>query len=73
MPNEATDKVGAEARAVAEDERAIQRRIDEEARSFKPKVEGPPPQTGARPYPVPPFPEQHQVKPGIGEGPRGKR
>src|SRR4051812_17628647 len=22
-------------------------------------------QTGARPYPVPPFPEQHQSKPGI--------
>ncbi len=49
-------------------ERDIQSRIDaKEQRSFEPQGEGKEkaPQTGARDYPVPPFPEQHQAKPGI--------
>ena len=50
--------------------RAIQSEIDRkaargEAKSFGRGREERPPQTGARAYPVPPFPEQHQQKPGI--------
>jgi NAD(P)-dependent dehydrogenase (short-subunit alcohol dehydrogenase family) len=48
----------------ADQERSIQREVDAEDRSFK-KPETPPMQAGARPYPVPPFPEQHYEKPGI--------
>ncbi len=51
----------------ADDARDIQRRIDVgEARSFKgeDKPDGAM-QAGARRYPEPPFPEQHQAKPGL--------
>lgn len=51
----------------AEAERAIQAPLDaKEERSFQPKEEesSEAMQAGARPYPAPPFPEQHQTKPG---------
>lgn len=55
-----------DARRVGDDERAIQREV--EARSFEDDSQGEegkaPPQTGARPYPVPPMPAQHLEKPG---------
>lgn len=54
---------------VAQAERNIQAPLDaKEKRSFKDggeEKEKPAMQAGARPYPEPPFPEQHQVKPGI--------
>jgi NAD(P)-dependent dehydrogenase (short-subunit alcohol dehydrogenase family) len=54
-----------EARRAAEEERAIQARIEElEQKSFKKSEEGGAMQAGARPYPAPPFPKQHQRKPG---------
>jgi NAD(P)-dependent dehydrogenase (short-subunit alcohol dehydrogenase family) len=57
-----THEKGAE-RAVRE-ERKIQAKAEAaEARSFKPKEEGAM-QAGARAYPAPPFPKQHQNKPG---------
>jgi NAD(P)-dependent dehydrogenase (short-subunit alcohol dehydrogenase family) len=55
-------------------ERQIQAGIDrkeqaqkegQEGKSFAPQKPPEAPQTGARPYPVPPFPEQHQAKPGL--------
>ncbi|MFC3070097.1 SDR family oxidoreductase [Phenylobacterium soli] len=54
------------AERAAREEREIQHRIDEkEQRSFAPHEEQEkPPQTGAREYPVPPFPKQHLEKPG---------
>jgi NAD(P)-dependent dehydrogenase (short-subunit alcohol dehydrogenase family) len=52
-----------DAQAVAKDERAIQQQVDSEDRSFKEK-EPKPMQAGARKYPEPPFPKQHQAKPG---------
>jgi NAD(P)-dependent dehydrogenase (short-subunit alcohol dehydrogenase family) len=53
------------AERTAERERAIQRKIDQAEESQpKAKKDEPPPQTGARPYPTPPFPKQHQAKPG---------
>jgi NAD(P)-dependent dehydrogenase (short-subunit alcohol dehydrogenase family) len=57
-----------EARRAAEQERAIQANIDRlEQKSFQKKEEGGggAMQAGARPYPEPPMPEQHQAKPGI--------
>ena len=49
-----------------EQQRDIQRQIEHaEERSFEPRGDGSPPQTGARPYPAPPFREQHQQKPGL--------
>jgi NAD(P)-dependent dehydrogenase (short-subunit alcohol dehydrogenase family) len=65
MPEQAPETTSPQARRVADDERAIQSRIDGEEKSFKKEEPAQPPQTGARPYPYPPFPEQHQVKPGI--------
>ncbi|MGE5567116.1 MAG: SDR family oxidoreductase [Parcubacteria group bacterium] len=58
------------AERAARQEREIQDQIDaKEQRSFKERggqqEKKQPPQTGARPYPVPPLPEQHQDKPGI--------
>ena len=54
-------EAGAEAERRARD---IQSKTDTaEGKSFAPKEEGAM-QAGARPYPEPPFPEQHQVKPG---------
>lgn len=52
----------AKAEATAHAERGIQARIDRtDAKAEKTDAV---PQTGARPYPVPPLPEQHQPKPG---------
>ncbi|MBO9708975.1 MAG: SDR family oxidoreductase [Caulobacter sp.] len=50
----------------AKAERDIQAPLDaKEKRTFKDEgEEAPPMQAGARPYPAPPFPEQHQAKPG---------
>lgn len=53
-----------EAEGVSRRFRQIQR--EAEAAQNPPKPEGPP-RTGARDYPVPPFPEQHQDKPGLEE------
>src|SRR5438270_408318 len=56
------------AEQAADQERKIQREIDSgEQRSFAPKgdEDEAPPQTGARPYPVPPMPAQHLEKPGL--------
>jgi NAD(P)-dependent dehydrogenase (short-subunit alcohol dehydrogenase family) len=56
-----------EAAETAAQQRAIQSKTDardaaKAARGSQPQAQAP--QTGARPYPVPPFPEQHQAKPG---------
>src|ERR1043165_3320467 len=49
-----------------ERQREIQRQAEGEERSFKPSGDGGGAmQAGARRYPEPPFPEQHQEKPGI--------
>jgi NAD(P)-dependent dehydrogenase (short-subunit alcohol dehydrogenase family) len=63
------DLHSAEARAAAEQQRAIQRQVEEadrraprEERSFSDGVRAM--QAGARAYPEPPFPAQHQAKPG---------
>ena len=54
-----------QAERTADQERRIQERADAaEARSFKPK-QGGAMQAGARAYPEPPLPQQHQEKPGI--------
>jgi NAD(P)-dependent dehydrogenase (short-subunit alcohol dehydrogenase family) len=54
-----------EADEAAAQQRAIQAKTDARDESKKGGgQEGGVPQTGARPYPVPPFPEQHQAKPG---------
>jgi NAD(P)-dependent dehydrogenase (short-subunit alcohol dehydrogenase family) len=59
------DHHATKAEATAEAERDIQARIDRtdktEAKSEKADTA---PQTGERPYPVPPLPKQHQPKPG---------
>jgi NAD(P)-dependent dehydrogenase (short-subunit alcohol dehydrogenase family) len=65
MTNPASEHPGTQAKQVADDERAIQRKIDAETKSFQASDDKPIPQTGARPYPTPPFPEQHQAKPGL--------
>ena len=49
---------------VAQRERAIQRPIDRADRRKKSSSKRAPKQTGARHYPMPPFPRQHQKKPG---------
>lgn len=64
----ASTQQGFEDRAerVAEDERRIQDEVEaKEKRSFKGRDDGPPPQTGARKYPVPPLPAKHLEKPGL--------
>lgn len=54
-----------QAERAAREERDIQKGIDlKEQRSFEEKESGAM-QAGAREYPVPPFPEQHQLKPGL--------
>ena len=54
-----------EAAETAAQQRAIQAKTDARDEQKKGKSrEDEAPQTGARPYPVPPFPEQHQAKPG---------
>jgi len=53
------------AERTAERERSIQRKIDQAEESQpKGKKESAPKQAGARLYPTPPFPKQHQAKPG---------
>src|SRR5579875_281311 len=52
------------AERAADQERAIQREIDDEQRSFGGGQQGAM-QAGARKYPEPPFPEQHLEKPGL--------
>ena len=67
--SEPQDSFREDAGRVAQDERNIQKEIDDkEQRSFAPdpgRDSEPLPQTGARPYPVPPFPQQHLEKPGL--------
>lgn len=53
----------AKASNAAQAERAVQTKIDEADQAAKRSVERAP-QTGARQYPVPPLPKQHQAKPG---------
>jgi NAD(P)-dependent dehydrogenase (short-subunit alcohol dehydrogenase family) len=54
------------AQATAEEGRKVQTEVAAaEARSFAPKSEAKAMQAGAREYPAPPFPKQHQQKPGI--------
>lgn len=54
------------AERAADEAREIQRQADlREQRSFAAGDDTGAMQAGARPYPVPPFPEQHLVKPGI--------
>jgi len=62
----APERPDASARKAERSEKQIQARIDAgEQRSFKPKEkEGGAMQAGARDYPAPPFPKQHQAKPG---------
>jgi NAD(P)-dependent dehydrogenase (short-subunit alcohol dehydrogenase family) len=49
----------------AQRERAIQGKVDQAERSRpKQRKQGAPKQAGARAYPTPPFPKQHQAKPG---------
>ncbi len=55
-----------EALRTAQEERDIQAEIDrDEEPSFAPDQGKKPMQAGARPYPEPPFPVQHQLKPGV--------
>lgn len=55
----------ADAERVADHERAIQAPIDaKDARTSRDEGQGGAVQAGARPYPEPPFPKQHQRKPG---------
>jgi NAD(P)-dependent dehydrogenase (short-subunit alcohol dehydrogenase family) len=73
MPDVETPQFEPAAERAAQAERDIQAPLDaKEQRSFQEKgqdgdqkEEKPAMQAGARPYPAPPFPEQHQVKPGI--------
>jgi NAD(P)-dependent dehydrogenase (short-subunit alcohol dehydrogenase family) len=66
MSNTDIDRFKEGAERAAEAEREIQRRIDGEDRAFtEPEGEPAAMQAGARPYPAPPFPEQHLPKPGI--------
>ncbi|MBV9557153.1 MAG: SDR family oxidoreductase [Pseudolabrys sp.] len=63
MPTATTAKFKRAANTTARKERAIQRTIDRKDRS-KPAKKSKPKQTGAREYPMPPFPKQHLKKPG---------
>src|ERR1700683_3718039 len=69
MGGGAIEQTNTGAGAAIEKQREIQRETDrlEEERSFKPKEggDGGAMQAGARRYPEPPFPAQHQEKPGI--------
>jgi NAD(P)-dependent dehydrogenase (short-subunit alcohol dehydrogenase family) len=64
--SESEDRFREDASRIAQDERNIQKGIDaKEQRSFAPEGgEDKQPQTGAREYPMPPFPKQHLEKPG---------
>jgi hypothetical protein len=55
-----------DAERTAEEERAIQRKIDRsDKKNSGDKVESAAMQAGARVYPVPPLPDQHLRKPGL--------
>ncbi|HST91165.1 MAG TPA: short-chain dehydrogenase, partial [Brevundimonas sp.] len=58
-----TDRFEPRAEEIAEQERRIQAGIDAKAGDGGDEPEGAV-QAGARKYPEPPFPEQHQTKPG---------
>jgi len=65
MSGTASDDFLQGAKAAEREERQVQAKIDAlEARSFRADDSGAM-QAGARPYPVPPFPEQHLRKPGL--------
>jgi len=57
-----TERYAAGGAEAARDERAIQATIDKTDKIARQDEKAP--QTGARKYPVPPLPEQHQAKPG---------
>ncbi len=59
-----TTTTARETEAVVKDQRAIQREVAADDREGAPQA-GAAMQAGARSYPVPPFPEQHQPKPGV--------
>lgn len=64
-PSARTDRHAGGAERTAEEQRRIQRRIDDaEDRGAGAREDGGPMQAGARRYPAPPFPKQHQAKPG---------
>jgi NAD(P)-dependent dehydrogenase (short-subunit alcohol dehydrogenase family) len=55
-----------QAHRTAEQEREVQQQVEaKEKRSFKSEDDEPPPQTGAREYPMPPLPGKHLEKPGL--------
>ncbi|HEY9236596.1 MULTISPECIES: SDR family oxidoreductase [Phenylobacterium] len=59
------DRFSQQADRVADKHRDVQAKVDAaEEKSFSPKNDDKAMQAGARPYPVPPFPQQHQPKPG---------
>jgi NAD(P)-dependent dehydrogenase (short-subunit alcohol dehydrogenase family) len=59
------DRFARAADAVAAAERKIQKQIDRNEKAHSKKKGEGAMQAGARPYPEPPFPKQHQVKPGV--------
>ena len=59
------DRFARAADAVAAAERKIQKQIDRNEKAHPKKKGKGAMQAGARPYPEPPFPKQHQVKPGV--------
>ncbi len=60
------DQFEHDAKRVAAEGRAIQDEVEtREARSFQSGDDAPPPQTGARRYPVPPFDQAPLAKPGV--------
>jgi NAD(P)-dependent dehydrogenase (short-subunit alcohol dehydrogenase family) len=64
MTSPSAENLAAAKRALAS-ERRVQAQVDAEEKSFAKPDEDAAMQAGARPYPAPPFPEQHQQKPGI--------
>jgi NAD(P)-dependent dehydrogenase (short-subunit alcohol dehydrogenase family) len=56
--------MGSTTEAVVDKQRDIQKKVAAADRKQQRKSSERPPQTGAREYPVPPFPKQHQAKPG---------
>jgi len=65
MPSARTKEFAIEAAAAAKEQRSIQARIDSKDAANKSSRKKPQAmQAGSRPYPVPPFPQQHQAKPG---------
>ena len=58
------DRTNARAEDIADQERAIQRDIDAKDKTAGDDKPSGAMQAGARPYPEPPFPKQHQTKPG---------